>query len=48
MEYMCPYSKDGKCSACRVLRINCDGAKYWLCEQYIITTAEAEEDDNGV
>lgn len=36
----CPYSQDGKCKACRILRINCEGEKFNLCAQYLIVTGK--------
>lgn len=37
----CPYSKNKTCSACKVLKIACDGTKYINCEQYLETCAES-------
>ena len=36
----CPYSQDGKCKACGMLQINCEGEKYNLCAQYLIVTGK--------
>ena len=33
----CKYSKDGKCTACKIIRISCDGKQWVNCEQYRIT-----------
>lgn len=32
----CPYSINGKCKACHVLSITCEGDKYIHCAQYQI------------
>lgn len=36
----CPYSKDGKCTACNVLKITCDGDRFIQCQQYLNTSAK--------
>ena len=36
----CPYSQDGKCKACRILRINCEGKNFNQCAQYLIVTGK--------
>ena len=41
--FNCPYSVNGKCIACKILKINCDGERYVNCEQYRI----AKEAENG-
>lgn len=33
VEEFCEYSKNGKCMACKTLSINCDGERFWMCEQ---------------
>ena len=38
----CPYSKNGVCAACRILRIKCDGERFINCEQYIMTKKKDE------
>lgn len=35
----CPFSKDGRCTACNVLSIECDGRNYVFCEQFHIATS---------
>lgn len=43
----CPFSKCGRCTACKVLSINCDGQKYISCEQFrIVTSVKEQEQDN--
>lgn len=45
-EYICPYSNNGKCSACNILKIACDGDRFINCEQYLIVSMkEAERRD---
>ncbi len=41
MNDKCPYSKNEICSACKVLKIICDGTKFINCEQYLETCAES-------
>lgn len=45
-EKRCPYSVDGRCTACRILRINCEGKKYWRCEQYLAVSGKKKETEN--
>lgn len=42
MRDTCPYSKNGMCSACRVLKIKCEGEwyEYKHCTQYQIVSGE--------
>ena len=39
----CPYSKDGKCTACNVLKVTCDGDRFIRCQQYLETSAKEVE-----
>lgn len=39
----CVYSKDGRCSACKILSISCNGEKWVNCEQYKITKEREKE-----
>lgn len=39
----CVYSKDGRCSACKILSVSCDGEKWVNCEQYKITKEREKE-----
>lgn len=43
IDQKCPFSKDGKCTACNVLSIECDGRKYVFCEQFRIVTSVLED-----
>lgn len=42
---VCPYSKNGICAACDILKIRCDGEKYTMCEQYSIKEEKKREAD---
>ena len=39
----CPYSKDGVCAACHMLKITCDGDKFIRCQQYLNTSVNEVE-----
>ena len=39
----CPFSKSGRCTACNVLSIECDGRNYVFCEQFRIVTSVKEQ-----
>ena len=44
----CPFSKDGRCTACNVLSIECDGRNYVFCEQFrIVTSVSIKEEQDG-
>lgn len=36
-ERFCEYCKNGRCTACEHFSINCDGERFWLCEQRKLT-----------
>jgi len=40
----CPFSKDDRCTACKVLSIKCDGRKYVNCAQFLIVTSVKEQE----
>lgn len=42
MNYYCPYSRGGRCEACEVLKIFCDGENFVNCEQYLIARKKEE------
>ena len=43
----CPYRIDGKCTACRILKINCEGKTYWCCEQYLAVSGKKKETEKN-
>ena len=43
VEDKCPYSKDGRCMACNVMRIHCDGFWFVNCEQFLITKGKEKD-----
>jgi len=45
IEDKCPFSKNGGCSACRVLNIGCDGERYHNCEQYLVKSGKKEHSE---
>ena len=36
----CPYSKNGFCSICDKISIQCDGDRFYLCEEYLQSPKE--------
>ena len=44
IETFCEYSVNGKCKACNILSIACDGERYWLCAQRDLVKSKKEEE----
>ena len=47
VETFCEYSKDGRCAACKILKISCNGEGFWMCEQRRITKENEQQHLNG-
>ena len=45
LDHKCPYCKNGRCSACKVLSIECDGRMYFACQQYQDVSAERNDEE---